>query len=120
MSGGFFLLGRVDPGCARQFGGAGGLPTKRSGWAGRRRSARWARGLDGWGAAVVDVGGGVQAEPAVAVLVVVPAEEFLAVRPGGLDRGEAGRESRPVLQGLELRFGVGIVVADVRAGNGTG
>jgi hypothetical protein len=44
-----------------------------------------AAGLDGCGAAVVDVGGGVQAEPAVAVLVVVPGEEFLAVRPGGFD-----------------------------------
>ena len=32
-------------------------------------------GLDGRGPAVVDVGGGVQAEAAVAVLVVVPGEE---------------------------------------------
>ncbi len=32
-------------------------------------------GLDGRGPAVVDAGGGVQAEPAVAVLVVVPGEE---------------------------------------------
>ena len=42
-------------------------------------------GLDGWGVAVVDVGGGVQAEAAVAVLVVIPGEEVLAVGPGGLD-----------------------------------
>jgi hypothetical protein len=70
-----------------------------------------ALGPDGFGVAVVDVGGGVQAEPAVAVLVVVPAEEFLAVRPGGLDRGEPGGERRPVLQGLELRLGVGVVIA---------
>jgi hypothetical protein len=40
--------------------------------------------LDGCGLAVVDVGGGVQAEPAVMMLVVVPGEEDLAVRPGGL------------------------------------
>ena len=53
-----------------------------------------ALGLDGCGAAVVDVGGGVQAEPAVAVLVVVPGEEVLAVRPGGLDRAEAARGTR--------------------------
>ena len=79
-----------------------------------------APGLDGCGAAVVDVGGGVQAEPAVAVLVVVPGEEVLAVRPGGLDRGEPGGEGRPVLQGLELRLGVRVVVGDVRAGSGTG
>ena len=47
-------------------------------------------GLDGGGAAVVDVGGGVQAR-AVTVLVVVPGEEVLAVRPGGLDGAEPGR-----------------------------
>jgi hypothetical protein len=54
----------------------------------------------------MNVGCGVQAEPAVAVLVVVPAEEFLAVRPGGLDRGEPGRERRPVLQGLVVNTNV--------------
>ena len=35
--------------------------------------------------AVVDVGWGVQAQPGVAVLVVVPGEEDLAVPPGSLD-----------------------------------
>jgi hypothetical protein len=44
----------------------------------------------------MDVGGGVQAEAAVAVLVVIPAEEVLAVRAGGLDGSEPGREVRPV------------------------
>ena len=91
LSGGFFLLGRVDPGCAWQF---------RRGWrfAGEAFGVGvvggvqdlGAAGLDGCGASVVDVGG-VQAEPAVAVLVVVPGEEVLAVRPGGLDRGGTGR-----------------------------
>ena len=47
--------------------------------------------LDGCGPAVVDVGGGVQAEPAVMMLAVVPGEEFLAVRPGSFDRAEPGR-----------------------------
>jgi hypothetical protein len=70
-----------------------------------------ALGLDGRGVAVVDVGGGVQAEAAVAVVVVVPGEEFLAVGAGGLERGEPGGERRPVLEGLELRFGVRVVVA---------
>ena len=77
-----------------------------------------ASGLDRCGAAVVDVGGGVEAEPAVAVLVVVPGEEVLAVRPGSLDRGEPGGECRPVFQRLELRLGVRVVVGDVRAGMG--
>ena len=59
-------------------------------------------GLDGLGAAGVDVGGGVQAQPGMAVFLVIPGEEDLAVCPGGLDRGEAAGEVRPVLQGLEL------------------
>jgi hypothetical protein len=58
----------------------------------------------------VNIGSGVQAEAAVTMLVVVPGEEFLAVRPGGLDRGEPGGERRPVFEGLELRFGVRVVV----------
>jgi hypothetical protein len=66
-----------------------------------------APGPDGGGPAVVDVGGGVQAEPAVMMLVVVPGEEFLAVRPGGLDRGEPGGEGRPVLQRLVVNTNAG-------------
>jgi hypothetical protein len=46
-------------------------------------------GLHGRGPAVVNVGGGVQAEAAVAVLVVVPGEEVLAVCSCCLDRVEA-------------------------------
>ena len=108
LSVGFLLLGRVDPGCAWQF---------RRGW--------WladeafgvgvvggvqdlgASGLDGCGPAVVDVGGGVQAEPAVPVLVVIPGEEVLAVRPGGFDRGEPGGKRRPVFQGLVVNTNAG-------------
>jgi len=78
-----------------------------------------AGGLDGGGAAVVDVGGGVQAESAVMMVVVVPGEEFLAVRAGGLDRAEPGGERRPVLQGLELGLGVRVVVRRA-GGSGTG
>jgi divalent metal cation (Fe/Co/Zn/Cd) transporter len=46
----------------------------------------------------------VEAESAVAVIVVVPAEEFLAVGPCVLDGGELPGEVGPVLEGLELRF----------------
>ena len=108
LSGGFFLLGRVDPRGAGQF----------------RRGRRFADeavgvsevggvqylgspGPDGCGPVVVDVGGGVQAEAAVMVLVVVPREEFLAVRPGGFDRGEPGGEVRPVLQRLVVNTNAG-------------
>jgi hypothetical protein len=67
-------------------------------------------GPDGVGAAVVDVGGGVQPDPGVPVLVVVPAEEALAERPGVLDAAEFLREVGPVLEGLEPGFGERVVV----------
>ena len=121
LSAGLFLLGRVDPGCARQFRRGGRLADEALGVGGVGGvEDLGALGPDGRGVAVVDVGGGVQAEPAVAVVVVVPGEEFLAVRPGGLDRGESRGKRRPVFQGLELRFGVRVVVGDVRAGVGLG
>ena len=52
-------------------------------------------GLDSCGLAVVDVGGGVQAEAAVTVLVVVPAEEWArAASIVGNRAGNAGRYLR--------------------------
>ena len=53
-----------------------------------------AAGPDGCGGAV-DVGRGVQAQPGVPVLGVVPRKECLAVRPGCLDRAEAGGRGSP-------------------------
>ena len=50
-------------------------------------------GLDGFGSSVVDVGRGVQAQAAVAVLIVVPGEEVLAVRSCCLDGVEAAGEA---------------------------
>ena len=68
----------------------------------------------------MDVGGGVEGDAGVAVLIVVPAEESHAVRPGGLDGGEPAREIGPVLQGLELCFAERVVVGDVGSGVGLG
>src|SRR5690349_25124899 len=51
----------------------------------------------------------------MAVFVVVPAEEDLAVAAGGLDRVEPVWEVGPVLQRLELCFAERVVVADVWA-----
>ena len=51
--------------------------------------------VDGVGAAVVDVGGGVQADPGVPVLVGVPAEEPGAEPAGVLDGPEPFGEVRP-------------------------
>jgi hypothetical protein len=50
-----------------------------------------ARVTDSLGGAVVDVSGSVQAQPAVAMFVVIPGEEGLAVPAGGLE-GTHGRQ----------------------------
>ena len=55
-----------------------------------------------------------QAEPDVVVLGVVPGEEVAAEAARVLERAEAVGEVGPVLQRLELRLGVRVVVRDVR------
>ena len=57
----------------------------------------------------------VVADARMAVLVVVEGEERLAERPGIFDRAEPLGERRAVLEGLELRLTVGIVITDVGA-----
>jgi hypothetical protein len=56
----------------------------------------------------------VQADPAVAVLVVVVAHESLGEGAGVGDRAEPVRERGAVLQGLERGLAVGVVVGHVR------
>jgi len=60
------------------------------------------------GEAVVDVGWGVEADTRVAVFVVVVLEEPLAERSSRNDVGEPLGEGGRVLEGLELRLGVGV------------
>lgn len=72
------------------------------------------------GHAVMDVSSGMQAQPAVAMFIVVPTEEDLAVSSGIFDRAEAAGEVGPVLQRLELSLAERIVVGDVRPANVTG
>ena len=74
---------------------------------------------DGVGMPVVDVGGGVHPDAAVAVGVVVPGEEGDEERAGVLDAGEAVGEVGPVFQRLELRLGVGVVIRAVRPAVGS-
>ena len=57
-----------------------------------------------------------QADPGVPVLVVVVGEEDAAELAGFTEGGEAAGERRAVLEGLEVRFGVRVVVRDVRPG----
>jgi|ERR1022692_546453 hypothetical protein len=72
---------------------AGGRAAYEPFWVGMVGGGQYpgAAGLRGCCPAVVDVGGGVQAEAAVAVDVVVPAEEVLAV--GSAPAGHIARES---------------------------
>jgi hypothetical protein len=53
-------------------------------------------------------------QAAVAVLLVVPAEEDLPKGPAILDRSEPLRKLRTILERFELRFGKRIVVGDLR------
>ena len=85
-----------------------------------KRQGLGALSLQGLGGAVMDGVRAHQADAAVAVLVVVPVEEALTVRASVLERAEARGEVGPVLQGLELRFRVRVVIRDMRAAVGAG
>lgn len=52
----------------------------------------------------------VQPQPGVPMLRVVPAKEVHAVDAGVLERAEAVGEIRAILERLELRFGIRIVI----------
>ena len=54
----------------------------------------------------MDVGGSVQTDPGVAVVVVVVVDELADENPGRLQGGEPFRERRRVLQRLVPRFGM--------------
>jgi len=70
-----------------------------------------APGVDGLGLAAVDDLGGEQPETGVPMVVVVGVEELGAELAGLLERGEGAGEGQAVLQGLELRLAVRVVVA---------
>jgi hypothetical protein len=61
---------------------------------------------------VMHVEGGVQPEPAVVMLGVVPAKEAFAVRAGVFERAETRGEIRAILERLALRFRIRMVVRD--------
>ena len=79
-----------------------------------------AAGLDGPGAPVVHGCGGVQPDPGMAVVVIVIGEEDVAECACFVEGGEAAGKCRTVFEGLELRFGIGVVVGDVRPGMAAG
>ena len=75
---------------------------------------------DPFGSAVVNVGGSVEPDPRMAVVVVVPTEESSTVGTGILEASEPVGEVRSVLEGAELRFRIAIVIAHVRSAVGFG
>src|SRR5664280_942649 len=64
---------------------------------------------------IMDVLGGEETYPRMVVLGIVPGEERLTKGPGILNGAEPLREFGSILHGLELRFGVGIVITDRRS-----
>ena len=84
-------------------------------WMGQERRIEGDRALPGQvgGAAHVYGFWRHETDTGMPMLGVVPIEEGLAMRPCILDRSEAVREVRAILEGLELRFGVRIVIGDV-------
>ena len=69
---------------------------------------------------MMDIIGGEHRDPGMAVLGVVPGEERPAEGDGGGNVFEAPREAGVILQGLELRFGEGVVIADLGAAQRAG
>ena len=108
------LLIQAAVGSSGGLGGSADEPLGRRGVGGVEDAL--ALGVERLGVAVVDRGGGHQADPGVAVGVVVPVEELAAERAGLLDVLEAVGELGPVLQRLELRLAVGVVGRGVGPG----
>ena len=72
------------------------------------------------GVAVMNRGRCHEADARMAMAVVVPGEELLAVRACILDTAKARRKVGTIFEGLELRLGEGVVVRDIRAAVGFG
>ena len=107
---GLLAVGLVDPRGGRQCGRAWRVADEALGSRGVGGvQDACAIGVDGVRLAVVDGGGGHQADPGVAVLLVVPVEEVAAERACVVDRVKAGGERGPVLERLEVRLGVGVI-----------
>ena len=104
---------RVDPDGGGQLLGGWRFALEAPGLASKAALGPVAGRDDGRCAAGVDIGRGEEGDPRVAVFVVVPGEEDLAMATGVLDGAAAVREVRSVLQGLEVRLAEGIVVAGV-------
>ena len=112
---------RINPNGVRQAGWQGALSFE-SLWIGEEGN------LQGFGACLVyrsrlvemDGGRGHVTDARVAMGLVVPREEALAMAAGILNAAEADGEIRPIFQGFELGLGIGIVIRDIRPAMGLG
>src|SRR6266581_9286205 len=106
----------VDPGRAGHLGcgGAAGEAPRVRGAGGVQHGL--ASVLDRVRGADMDRVRGVQPDPGMPVLVVVIGKEHAAERAGVLQRPERAGKSRAVLQRLELRLAVRVIIADLRPG----
>ena len=118
------LLGggwRIDPNGGGQTGRLGAFPFESLG-------VGEESGLQGLGAFAVhrvgqtevDGSRGHEGDTRVAMALVVPPEEPLAMAAGILNAAEASREIRPILQRFELRLGIGVVIGDIGPAMGFG
>src|SRR3954453_18523607 len=111
-----WLVGSIDPrgfGDRRRFGRFADEPFRVCGVGGVEYAG--ALVTDCLGEAVVDVGGGMQAQPGVAGFIVIPTEKILTVQSSFLDRAEPAGEVGPVFQRLKLGLAERVVVGDVRS-----
>ena len=69
---------------------------------------------------MMDIVDGEHRDPGLAVLAVVPGEERPAEGDGCGNVFEAPREAGVILQGLELRYGERVVIADLGAAQRAG
>src|SRR5260370_39726383 len=107
--------GPVDPCFGRELGRARWLADEAFRVGGVRGVERIGPLLAGdFGGAVVNVRGRMKRQPGVAMFLVVPREEVLAVHTCRLDGGEPAGEVGPVLQRLELRLAERVVVGNAR------
>ena len=112
--------GRIDPNGFWQAGWQGALSFEAL-WIGEESS------LQDFGTSLVyrssslvkvDVGRGHITDARMAMGLVVPPEEPLAMAAGILNAPEAAREIRPILQCFELGLGIGVVIRDIGSAMG--
>ena len=114
-------FGRIDPGRFRKGERYGDFSNEPLGVRFVGRQQNLLPGLEYLlGQPIVNHLGGHQADSRMVVLGVIPAEEALAKSPGIFQAAEPLRKVRPVFQGFELSFRIGVVIAGMGPAVGLG